>query len=99
MAGGDDESDMHPKLKAFKQRQREVRCAVHLAEKLQVMLDNGEEDFTRRAVEEANELGQSAFGGTLMNVIGTTYMEQVRQSRAQEQGAGGASSSSLSSLV
>lgn len=49
-----------------------------MAEKLQVFLDNGEEDFTRRAVEEANELGQSGFGGTLLNVIGTTYVEQAK---------------------
>lgn len=75
--GGDDEADIHPRLKEFKQKQREVRCAVNLAEKLQVCLDNGEEEFTRQAVEEANELGQSAFGGTLLNVIGTTYVEQV----------------------
>ena len=75
--GGDDDADIHPRLKEFKQKQREVRCAVNLAEKLQLCLDNGNEDFTRRAVEEANELGQSAFGGTLLNVIGTTYVEQV----------------------
>jgi hypothetical protein len=79
MGGGDDEADIHPKLKEFKQKQREVRCAVHLAEKLQVLLDSGEEEFSRRAHEEANELGQSAFGGTLLNVIGTTYVEQVRK--------------------
>jgi hypothetical protein len=77
MSGDEDADSVHPKLKEFKQKQREVRCAVHLAEKLQVCLDNGEEEFTRRAVEEANELGQSAFGGTLLNVIGTTYVEQV----------------------
>ena len=57
--------------------QREVRCAVHLAEKLQIYIDNGEEDFSRWAHEEAQELGQSAFGGTLLNVIGTSYVEQV----------------------
>lgn len=76
--GGDGDDGLHPRLKEFKQKQREVRCAVHLAEKLQVFLDNGEEDFTRRAVEEANELGQSGFGGTLLNVIGTTYVEQAK---------------------
>lgn len=77
MTGGEDEADVHPKLKAFKQRQREVRCAVHLAEKLQKYVDNGEHDFSQWAHDEANELGQSAFGGTLLNVIGTTYLEQV----------------------
>lgn len=73
-----DDDDVHPKLKEFKQKQREVRCAVNLAEKLQIYLDNGEEEFTRQATEEANELGQSAFGGTLLNVIGTAYVEQAK---------------------
>ena len=76
--GGDDGDDMHPRLKDFKQKQREVRCAVTLAEKLQIYLDNGEEEFIRQAVEEANEMGQSAFGGTLLNLIGTTYREQAK---------------------
>jgi len=78
MTGGEDEADVHPKLKAFKQRQREVRCAVHLAEKLQKYIDNGDYEFSQWAHEEANELGQSAFGGTLLNVIGTTYLEQAK---------------------
>ena len=69
---------MHPKLRAFHQKKREVQCAVNLAQKLQPFLDGDEELFLTQMDEEAVELSQSAFGGTLLHLIGTVYVEQGR---------------------
>jgi hypothetical protein len=69
---------MHPKLKAFHQKKREVQCAVNLAQKLQAFVDGDEEAFLKMMDEEAVELSQSAFGGTLLHLIGTVYVEQGR---------------------
>lgn len=46
-----DESEQSvPKLKKFRQRKREVQCAVNLAQKLQPFLDMGENEEVRVGV-------------------------------------------------
>eukprot|EP00602_Paraphysomonas_sp_CaronLab_P007527 CAMPEP_0185019430 /NCGR_PEP_ID=MMETSP1103-20130426/2045_1 /TAXON_ID=36769 /ORGANISM="Paraphysomonas bandaiensis, Strain Caron Lab Isolate" /LENGTH=553 /DNA_ID=CAMNT_0027549749 /DNA_START=109 /DNA_END=1770 /DNA_ORIENTATION=+ len=82
----DTDSKVHPKLRAFHQKKREVQCAVNLAQKLQLYVDGDEEGFAKAMDEEAVELSQSAFGGTLLHLIGTIYEEQ---GRAEVGGLGG----------
>lgn len=53
-----------------------MQCAVNLAQKLQPFVDGDEEAFLKMMDEEALELSQSAFGGTLLHLIGTVYVEQ-----------------------
>jgi hypothetical protein len=67
-----------PQLVNFRQRKREVQCAVNLSQKLQQYVDGDISGFERAANEEAVELSQSAFGGVLLNLIGTIYVEQGR---------------------
>ena len=86
---------------AFKQKRREVQCAVHLAERLQpfvkaaaaakAMLESmgdnppasaeeeskTEQVFRTLLEDEAKELAASAFGGSLLGVIGYVYKEQA----------------------
>lgn len=75
-----------PQLAKFKQKKREVQCAVNLAQKLQQYVDGDISGFERAVDEEAEELSRSAFGGVLLNLIGTIYMEQ---GRAELGGLGG----------
>jgi hypothetical protein len=63
-----------------------VQCAANLAQKLQQYVDGDISGFERAAEEEAEELSRSAFGGVLLNLIGTIYMEQ---GRAELGGIGG----------
>ena len=37
----DNDMMSHPKLKNFKQRKREIQCAMNLAAKLQTYIDSG----------------------------------------------------------
>jgi hypothetical protein len=67
-----------PQLVNFRQKKREVQCAVNLSQKLQQYVDGDISGFERTVTEEAVELSQSAFGGVLLNLIGTIYMEQGR---------------------
>lgn len=69
--------EAHPKVLAFKQRQREVKCALNLAEKLQrfVILGCDRERYQKSLQSEAKELSSSAFGGALLMTIGTCYKE------------------------
>eukprot|EP00607_Mallomonas_marina_P008810 CAMPEP_0182417468 /NCGR_PEP_ID=MMETSP1167-20130531/1956_1 /TAXON_ID=2988 /ORGANISM="Mallomonas Sp, Strain CCMP3275" /LENGTH=619 /DNA_ID=CAMNT_0024591077 /DNA_START=366 /DNA_END=2225 /DNA_ORIENTATION=+ len=67
------------KLKAFKQKQREVKCAVHLASRLQIFVDDGEEAFRTWAQEEAKELSLSPIGGTLLATLGSVYEEHAKE--------------------
>lgn len=55
-----------------------MQCAVNLAQKLQQYVDGDISGFERAANEEAIELSRSAFGGVLLNLIGTIYLEQGR---------------------
>eukprot|EP01041_Mallomonas_annulata_P001668 gene1668-3224_t len=66
------------KLKTFKQKKREIKCAVYLASKLQMYVDAGEQALRDWASEEAKELSQSPIGGTLLATLGNVYMEQAK---------------------
>eukprot|EP00596_Hydrurales_sp_CCMP1899_P000062 CAMPEP_0119043032 /NCGR_PEP_ID=MMETSP1177-20130426/16361_1 /TAXON_ID=2985 /ORGANISM="Ochromonas sp, Strain CCMP1899" /LENGTH=618 /DNA_ID=CAMNT_0007010211 /DNA_START=212 /DNA_END=2068 /DNA_ORIENTATION=+ len=79
--GGDDPALQHHKLKHYKQRRREIQCAVNLAAKLQPYVDSGgnEEMFRESLHAEAVELSSSAFGSTLLYTIGLQYSESARQ--------------------
>jgi hypothetical protein len=78
----------HPKLRAFKQKKREVQCAVNLAQKLALFVQGDEEGFVREAEAEALELSQSAFGGVLLHLIGTIYQEQGKAELGGIEGLG-----------
>ncbi|KAJ1418486.1 X-domain of DnaJ-containing-domain-containing protein [Ochromonadaceae sp. CCMP2298] len=76
--GGEGEEGPAPaKLKAFRQKKREVQCAQALAEKLQPFVTSGgnEEAFLASFAEELAELSSSAFGSTLVRTIGRAYAE------------------------
>lgn len=70
------------KLRSFKQRKRILQCALNLAKKLdgyvvKVIADPSNnsnlEEFRRACFEEAKELAESPFGGTLVAAIGDVY--------------------------
>ena len=64
-------------LLIFKQRKREIQCAVNLASKLDVY--NGREDeFLEKARAEAKDLSESPLGGSLLDLIGEVYKDQAR---------------------
>jgi curved DNA-binding protein CbpA len=63
------------KLRKFQQKKREVKCAMHLAHKLQQYMDGDKEGFLQAIREEATELSQTPFGATLLGVIGNAYTE------------------------
>lgn len=79
----DSDIHSHPKVRAFKQKKREVKCAVALATKLQTYIDGGcnSEVFRAEALAEAKELSSSAFGSTLVSTIGLCYVEYARQEK------------------
>lgn len=70
---GDD--DMPPEEAAFRQRQREVDCAVKLAARLAPFVDGDEDDaaFAARAAGLAGDLAATTFGATLLAVIAYVY--------------------------
>lgn len=67
-----------PDLATFQQRKREVKCAVLLAAKLDTLKDDGEEEFVERARVEARGLAESPLGGTLLELVGSAYVDQAR---------------------
>lgn len=76
----DSEIHNHPKVRTFKQKKREVKCAVVLATKLQAFVDSGNELVFKESIrEEAKELAKSPFGGTLVRTIGIAYSEHARR--------------------
>ncbi|CEO99976.1 J domain-containing protein [Plasmodiophora brassicae] len=88
MSGNEDdqavafEEAMARALSASKdrQRRREVQCAVNLAEKLnEYLTDETDGHLMFKAVieNEAKELASTAFGGTLIGVLGYVYEEQA----------------------
>jgi curved DNA-binding protein CbpA len=76
----DNEILLHPRLKNFRQRKREIQCAMNLAAKLQPYIDSGGDAllFRQSVEEEARELSSSAFGSTLLHTIGLAYVEYAR---------------------
>jgi curved DNA-binding protein CbpA len=63
------------KLRRFRQKRREVQCAVTLANKLQQFVDGDADGFRAAAQAEALELSQTPFGATLLGLIGHLYSE------------------------
>lgn len=63
------------KLRRFRQKRREVQCAVNLASKLQQFVDGDSDGFRAAAQAEALELSQTPFGATLLGLIGRLYTE------------------------
>ena len=61
----------------FRQRQRELKCAIILANKLDGFVEGDEQVFREKARNEAKELTESALGGTLLGLIGTIYAERA----------------------
>ena len=60
----------------FRQRKREVQCAVNLAKTLDAYSEDSKA-WTQRMEKEADELSRNAVGATLLKVIGYVYMEQA----------------------
>ncbi len=61
-SAGSGSVESHPKMKAFKQKKREVKCAATLVEKLQSYVDSkgvNEEEFKHKIREEAKELAET----------------------------------------
>jgi hypothetical protein len=63
---------------AFKQRKREVQCAVNLVKRLQTYVDGDVELFKEKMHNEASELSQSPLGGCLLSLIGSIYCDKAR---------------------
>jgi curved DNA-binding protein CbpA len=66
-----------PKLAAFRQRRREVQCAVNLAAKLDSFLEDNEDSFRETARREGSELADNRFGATLLVIIGSIYSSKA----------------------
>lgn len=75
----DPNSAASSKLEAFRQRKRELSCAINLRDKLQRFTDlNGDEEaFHLSFKEELDELSASPFGSTLVATIGRAYHEHA----------------------
>lgn len=75
----DASSAANSKLESFRQKKREVVCAVNLREKLQRFVDlkGNEEAFHESFKEELDELSSSPFGSTLVATIGRAYHEHA----------------------
>jgi len=64
------------KLQAFKQKKREIQCALNLVQKIQPYVDsNGDQNsFVQSLMNEVKELSASPFGSTLVTTIGIVCM-------------------------
>jgi curved DNA-binding protein CbpA len=80
MMGGDMEN-YTPDLVKFKQRKREVQCALSLVERIEPFLSGAENEqaFKERVKRDATELAETSFGGTLLHTIGYVYEQQSIQ--------------------
>ena len=67
----------NPKIEAFRQRKREVQCAVNLASKLDEFVEGYEDPFRQSVINEAKELASNRFGATLLTFIGKVYIEKA----------------------
>uniref|UniRef100_A0A7S2SMW4 J domain-containing protein n=1 Tax=Mucochytrium quahogii TaxID=96639 RepID=A0A7S2SMW4_9STRA len=70
----------------FRQKQREVQCAVNLAKTLESYINESaanpgvpcdHPEFRKIVAAEAAELSSTPFGGTLLGVVGYVYQEQA----------------------
>lgn len=79
-AEGEDDMYRHPRARAFKQKRRQVQCAVNLAAKLQAFIDMGcnEAQFRQECQRDTADLCTSIFGGILLQTIGDAYIEHAR---------------------
>jgi curved DNA-binding protein CbpA len=81
----------NPKLKAFNQRKRVLRCALNISKRLDEFvkmvlsepesathLENCVQAFRDSWTEEIKELASTPFGGTLCGAIGQVYKDQGR---------------------
>jgi curved DNA-binding protein CbpA len=70
-----------PLLTKFRQRKREVQCAVNLVAKLQPYVDsNGNiELYQSLLLEEVKELSSSPVASSLLSTIGLAYVEYAKQ--------------------
>lgn len=70
-----DNEEGGSKLRNFRQKKREIQCAINLVVKLQPYFDNNEEEemFAALNMDEVNELSASSFGSTLLGTIGLAY--------------------------
>ena len=88
------ESEISPDAVSLKQWRRETQAAINTAEMLDRLFflrqgeggaNGGDErakaEFRRLMREEARKLGESAFGGTLLGVLGVNYGEQASNAR------------------
>lgn len=66
-----------PHLVRFRQRKRELQCAVNLANKLDLFVDGDEEAFLSKIEKEADELSETPLGASLLFVIGSTYNQRA----------------------
>jgi curved DNA-binding protein CbpA len=62
-----------PKVSAFRQRRREVQCAINLAGKLDSFTEDSEESYRAILNREGSELADNRFGATLLALIGRIY--------------------------
>ena len=66
-----------PKVTAFRQRKREVQCAVNLASRLDEFTEGYEDSFKSSVETEAKELADNRFGATLLAFVGSVYIEKA----------------------
>lgn len=79
----------HPKMKSFRQRKREVSCALHLVNRMDLFVNVKDEVRFRKFIRsEAEELASTPFGGTLVRFIGTAYSEYARRELSTMDGVG-----------
>jgi hypothetical protein len=71
----EETSPFASKLQAFKQKKREIQCALNLVQKIQPYVDsNGDQNaFVASLMNEVKELSASPFGSTLVTTIGIGY--------------------------
>jgi len=62
----------------FKQRKREIQCAVNLAEKIGLYVDGHETEFLDKVRAEAKDLSETPLGGSLLDLIGTFYIDEAK---------------------
>jgi hypothetical protein len=81
MQDGDFKGSDHPKLVSFKQKKRQVTCALNLIVKLQPYIDSDgdAEAFLQIVQKDVQELAASPFGNTLVSVIGHCYASNARE--------------------
>jgi hypothetical protein len=58
-------------LLTFRQRKREVQCALNLISKLDVFVNEDESQFMQRVETETKELCETPLGAVLLSVVGT----------------------------